>query len=248
MQRYKALVDYHGGAFNGWQIQPDARSVQEELQEALSTFCHQPIAVVGCGRTDAGVHARNYPLHFETHRNLSSRDLKGINAILPSDISMSFVSPVSNDFHARYSCYRRTYHYFIHFRKSVFEQGLSFHYPLAAQCDVDDLNAASELMIRTGNFYTFCKSKSGVDNYECSVDQCQWSERENGWQLKISSNRFLRGMVRMTVGMCLNVALGKISLIEVKKCLQQQQRLDRPWSVPAEGLFLVKAEYPESLV
>lgn len=238
------FVDYKGTNYAGWQVQPNATSVQEKIEESLSTFYKEKISVVGCGRTDAGVHARNYAFHFDMTSTYDTLNLQRINAILPEDIALKNIVQVTSDFHARYSCNQRTYHYHLHGTKDPFLRGFSYCYPLYEQLDWEKIHQVSQLLLNFEEFYSFCKSRSSADHYKCQLSQVEWIHHDQKAQLIISSNRFLRGMVRLVVGMQLHVGSGKMKVDDVAQALQNQERLPMPWAVPPEGLFLVNVNYP----
>ena len=219
--------------------------MQDVIEASLKIYCKEDIGITGCGRTDSGVHARNYVMHFDTDKDLTARDIKGLNAILPHSIAISRIEAVDDDFHSRYQCIKRTYHYYLNGRKDPFQQDLSYRFQAFYKVNPDLLSDAAKLITRYEDFYPFCKSNSGVAHYKCQILESvwKWEVDEATAVYTISANRFLRGMVRLLVGMQLNVALGKLHLDEVVECLDKQQRLNMDWSVPAQGLFLDDVSY-----
>ncbi|MDX1684519.1 MAG: tRNA pseudouridine synthase A, partial [Saprospiraceae bacterium] len=226
--------------------QPEQRTVQGELQRALARISGTEVDVVGCGRTDSGVHARGYVAHFDLENSEAKLEIKGINAVLPDDVAIHSIERVSDDFHARYSCYRREYRYYIHAQKDPFLPELSFRFHRFHKVDPGKLHAAGDLISRYETFYPFCKSHSGVDHYKCHVFESAWlwDEEKGTGVYYVAANRFLRGMVRLLVGAQLNCALGQLDLGDLEEALDKQIRLKKDWSVPAEGLFLEGAFYP----
>ena len=228
----------------GWQSQPNGSSVQSTIENALSKVLKTPTPIVGCGRTDAGVHARSYYAHFDhagtVHENLCNR----LNGILPSDISIKKIFIVDASAHARYDATERTYHYHIIRYKDPFRVDLAHHHFQFAAIDQSLLQKSEDLLLQYDEFFPFCKTHSGVDHYRCQLTCCKWQISEDELILKISANRFLRGMVRLIVGMCTNVALKKILLDEVKRALDTQSALEKSLSAPAHGLFLTDIKYP----
>lgn len=245
MMRFKTTISYNGRDFLGWQSQKGGGSVQDIIEEALTVYCREKISVVGCGRTDSGVHARNYVMHFDTEKDLSSQDIKGINSILPPSVAVARIEQVDAEFHSRFECTKRTYRYYLNGRKDAFTQDLSYRFHAFHKVDLDLLKQASRLIAQYDDFYPFCKSHSGTAHYKCQILESSWvwGIHDAKGVYTISANRFLRGMVRLIVGMQLNVALGKVTLEEVRSSLDNQQRLEMDWSVPAQGLFLEHVEY-----
>lgn len=243
MPRCFAHIKYNGHNYAGWQRQPNAPSVQEAVEVALSTFYREPISVVGCGRTDSGVHASFYVLHFEMSHLPDMMALKGLNAILPEDISIFKIYEVADTMHARYSCSYRAYSYFMHRIKDPFLNGNSFHFHRFDKLDRALVDQAASMIMEYGDFFPFCKSNSGVEHYKCQIFKSEWQWDESKATYHVAANRFLRGMVRLLVGAQLNVGLGQISLGVLETSLQQQSRLTRDWSVPGEGLFLSEVRY-----
>lgn len=247
MPRYFALVDFNGTRFAGWQRQPKDPSVQAAIENALSILLGQSISVMGCGRTDAGVHAVNYVFHFDHEISIEQDQLAyKLNKILPNDILIRSMKPVEVDQHARFSATQRTYQYLLSTQPSVFQDDQFYTYPYPGPLNVELLNEAAEMLLSYEEFYPFCKSNSDTEHYKCLLTLCQWEEVEpSKWVFTIQSNRFLRGMVRLITGMCLNLARGQMTLHQLLQCMQNQIRLPQPWSAPAHGLYLVDVQYPE---
>lgn len=247
MSRFFIEISYKGTNFCGWQKQDNAISIQEKIESTLSQLYNDKISVVGCGRTDAGVHAKQFYLHVDLDEHRFTRnDLSyKLNMMLGQDIVVRRVIPVSTDAHARFDALSRSYEYVISFKKDPFRTGLYYEYDQAVKPDLGLLRKAAKLITDFSSFYPFCKSNSDVENYECRIIQSEWIQiSDDSIVYHISANRFLRGMVRLLVGMCINVACDKLTMEEVHSSLKSQQRLSRPWSVPSEGLFLTKITYP----
>lgn len=247
MPRYFALLDFNGIRFAGWQRQPKDPSVQARIENALSTLLGQPISIMGCGRTDAGVHAVNYVFHFDHELLLEADQLRyKLNKILPNDILIRSLSTVEEEKHARFSATQRTYQYLLSTQPSVFQAHHFYTYPYPDPLKRELLNEAAEMLLSYEDFYPFCKSNSDTEHYKCLLTYCRWDEVEpSKWVFTIRSNRFLRGMVRLITGMCLNLARGQMTLQQLEQCMEEQKRLPRPWSAPAHGLYLVDVQYPE---
>lgn len=244
--RYFIELSYLGTGFSGWQKQPQAPSIQAELERVFSLLLRQPVEVVGCGRTDAGVHARYYVAHLDVEEALPDNFLHRANRFLPAGIAVHSAQIVPQDAHARFSALERGYAYYVHCEKDPFKQGLSYYFPFCSRLAFAKLQEAAQLIVQYENFYPFCKSKSDARHMRCELQYIAWERTADQRQLvfSIGANRFLRGMVRLMVGACLQVGLGKISLAELQRALDEQTRLSQAWSVPAEGLYLTEVKYP----
>ncbi len=244
--RFFAELAYHGNAYCGWQRQPGQTSVQEVIEDALSTILQAPVEVTGCGRTDTGVHARRYFLHFDYDRPFPPAFLRRLNRFLPPDIAFFRLIEVAPDAHARFDATARSYEYHLLFDKNPFEQHTAYHYPFAAKLDLDQLQAAATLLLEYTEFYPFCKSHTDVKTMRCDLRRSEWLFDTDARRLvyHVTADRFLRGMVRLIVGMCLNVALGKTDLATVQEALDRQSRLPGSHSAPPQGLFLTDIRYP----
>ncbi|MCF0192377.1 MAG: tRNA pseudouridine(38-40) synthase TruA [Prevotella sp.] len=244
--RYFIHFQYDGTNYHGWQIQPNGNTVQEELQRALSTVLRQSIEVVGAGRTDTGVHARHMVAHFSLDNPFACGadvDLAyKLNRLLPRDISVLRVEPVSDEMHARFSATARTYHYYICTRKDVFARHYSWQ--IHWQLDFDKMNEAARLLLGEKDFASFCKVGSDVKTTICHLTHAQWvKDDEHNWHFEITANRFLRNMVRAVVGTLIEVGRGRMTLDDFRAVLSQKSRSAAGESVPANGLFLEKVEY-----
>ena len=242
--RYFLQLSYNGTRFHGWQQQPNATSVQQTLADALVMLLRTPTEVVGCGRTDTGVHASRYFAHFDTDVLLPPKLLMSINAVLPRDISVKNIHSVADDAHARFDATHRGYHYFITEQRDPFRQETTWCYPQISRISLDDLNAAAAMLLEYQSFATFCKTNDGAHTKLCKITASHWQTDGQTWTYHIAANRFLRGMVRLIVGMCLNVAHGRLTLAQVRTALDTQQPLSPSLSVPPTGLFLSDVGYP----
>lgn len=243
MQRYFIYFSYDGTAYHGWQIQPNGNSVQEEMQRALSLLMRHDIEVVGAGRTDAGVHARQMVAHFDTDSIIDCRQLAyRMNRILPKDIAVDRITPVAHDMHARFSAIHRTYHYYVHTHKDPFCRHYSYalHYPL----DFAKMNDAASHLLNVDDFGAFCKSHSDVKTTICNVIEACWiQDSEHSWHFVITANRFLRNMVRAVVGTLIEVGRGRMTVEEFDAVVAGHKRTAAGESVPGNALFLEKVEY-----
>jgi len=243
--RYALTLAYDGTNYHGWQVQENAKTVQAEIQNALSTIRRQSTIITGCGRTDTGVHALDYTAHFDTEELLDENIVFKLNSILPSDIAVQSCYVASNDFHARFNAKKRSYEYHMHGKKDPFKDQFSLFFGRFDYVDWERVNEGAQLIKEYDSFFPFCKTNNDLNSYSCQIIESKWTiEIDNKKALfEISANRFLRGMVRLIVGMCLNLGLEKITIEEVKSALDNQVLLTRSWSVPALGLSLSKIEY-----
>ena len=242
MRRFIQL-SYDGAAYHGWQKQPNARSVQQTLQEALSTLLQTDIEVVGAGRTDAGVSARMMVAHFETDKACDNEQLVyKLNKLLPHDIAVQRIWEVSDEMHARFSATSRTYHYYIHTRKDPFARQYSWlvTFPL----DFARMNEAASRLPDFDDFTSFSKVNTDTKTNLCNVTEAHWTqEGENTWRFTITANRFLRNMVRAIVGTLIEVGRGRMTVDEFCQVIEQRNRCSAGDSVPGHALFLVDVSY-----
>ena len=244
--RYFVFFSYDGTAYHGWQIQPNAHSVQAEMQRALSLLLGSDAELVGAGRTDTGVHARVMAAHFDAAPIDCAELARRLNRVLPADIEVDRIVPVSDDAHARFSALSRTYHYFVRRRKLPFRRHYAalFAFPL----DIDRMNAAAAVLLGTHDFASFCKVGGNSKTTLCRVDAAAWTEVEPDlWRFEIKADRFLRNMVRAIVGTLIDVGRGKISVDDFADIIQSRDRCAAGESAPANGLFLVDVAYPENI-
>jgi len=246
--RYFIESSYNGTRYSGWQRQPGDLSIQQILEEAFSLILREEIAITGCGRTDAGVHAKQYFFHFDTDQNFSSELLYRFNKYLPEDIALRAIYQVHDQASARFDAVRRTYQYYLAFQKDALSPGLSLWYPFKESLDFDAMRAVSSLIKQYQDFKPFCKEGSDTTHYLCNMSEALWTDTPHGAVFTISSNRFLRGMVRLIVGTCIQVGRGKLSLDEVRAALDTQTTMPRAESAPAHALHLVSVEYPPGLL
>ncbi len=246
-QRYFLQISYNGANYHGWQVQPNASSVQEVMENALSTILREKISVVGAGRTDTGVHASFYMLHFDSEiENLQNENLVfRLNRFLPDDIAVQDIFPVKPDAHARYSAISRTYKYFISTVKNPFETLTAYHYTLPL--DVSKMNEAATVLYEYSDFTSFSKLHTDVKTNNCKVLLAEWVEVDHQVVFTIKADRFLRNMVRAIVGTLLEAGKGKLTKDELRKIIERKDRGEAGTSVPAHGLFLVDVEYPDDI-
>lgn len=246
--RYFLYLSYKGSNYCGWQKQPNALSVQQVVEDKLSIALQQPIKIIGCGRTDAGVHAINYVAHFDSPKITNSDFSYKLNSLLPDDIVVHECKLVHNDAHARFNAISRSYTYKIHTERSPFKKNLSLYYPWRENINIKKFQEINSLLEDTTSFETFCKTHSGNDHFLCNITKIDWIKVEPGvFEFTITANRFLRGMIRLLVGMYLNYGKGKLTIQEIKQAIETKNILEPNWSVPPDGLYLQNIEYPESI-
>lgn len=244
LARYFIRLSYCGTAYNGWQNQPHEGTItiQSVIENALYTFLRQKIEITGCGRTDKGVHARDYYAHFDSDilEEIPTLIFR-LNKLLPPDITIHDIFQVANDAHARFDAISRSYEYHLHTEKSPFAIH-SFYYTYDTP-KIEILNTVAELILQYDDFSTFCKFHTDTKTMICHITESQWEQFGNHYIYRIKADRFLRGMIRLIVGTCLQVARGKISIEEVKIAMTEKRRTGQDWSVPASGLFLSDIRY-----
>ncbi len=243
--RYFIEFSYDGSAYVGWQFQPNGISVQEEMEKCFSLKLNRPVFLLGCGRTDSGVHARFFVAHFDTDIPITDFEniLAGLNRFLPAGIALKRIYLVPSDAHARFSAIHRAYQYDISFKKNPFNRNFAWYIP--AKLDLFAMNEAAELLLNYDDFGSFARSKSDVKNHICKLDYAQFVVTATGLQFRISANRFLRNMVRAIVGTLVELGKGRIDIEEFKSIIEARNRSMAKTSAPAHGLFLSEVIYPE---
>lgn len=244
--RYFINLGYNGANYHGWQNQPNAISVQETIEKALTVLLQTPTKIVGAGRTDAGVHALQMVAHFDTDIFFDSTALVfKLNSFLPNDIVIHYIYEVKPNAHARFDATSRTYHYKITQQKNPFVHGLAFEMYLPL--NVDEMNRATKLLLDHNDFQCFSKAHTDVKTYYCDISEAYWNV-ENGFLIfTITADRFLRNMVRAIVGTMVNIGLGKTSLEQLYQILNSKDRSEAGFSAPACGLYLTHINYPEQI-
>lgn len=243
--RYFLELEYFGKAYHGWQRQPNALSVQEVVEESLSTLLQQNVEIVGAGRTDAGVHARQIFAHFDAETLPEKELIFRMNSLLPEDISVKDLVQVTPDAHARFDAVSRSYEYHIVTRKDVF--AIDTAYYIQKELDVEKMKAAANILLEYTNFKCFSRSRTDVFTYNCSIEKAAWEQREDKLIFHITADRFLRNMVRAIVGTLLQIGQGKIEVEEMHRIIKSEDRSKAGASVPAHGLYLTGIIYPKSI-
>ena len=244
MQRYFVELSYNGTRFFGWQRQPNQISVQEEIENAFTKLnSNQLISIVGCGRTDAGVHANKYIMHVDLQEVRDNQQLIfKLNRILPDSIVIHSITAVSTEMHARFKATARTYRYFMNTHKNPFKQDTSWYF--SSNLDFEAMNKAGKFLLGTNDFTSFSKVNTDVKTNICTVSKAQWVQIDShNFYFEITADRFLRNMVRATVGTLLEIGLGKINPESIITILEKKDRGAAAISVPAHGLFLWEVLY-----
>ena len=240
--RYFIELSYQGKNYHGWQSQPDATSVQEEINKAISIVLQEEIIVLGAGRTDTGVHAEQMFAHFDTEQQLDDNFVFKFNSVLPEDIVIFNLEKVADDKHARFDALSRSYQYKIWLGRNPFllDSTWQIHYQ---KLDVNAMNEAAAILLEYENFQAFSKVKTEVKTFNCNVTQATWIQNGNDLTFHISANRFLRNMVRAIVGTLVDVGKHKISKEDFRNIILSRDRSNAGLSVPAKGLYLTEITY-----
>jgi tRNA pseudouridine38-40 synthase len=243
MTRYFFEISYNGTPYYGWQQQVGQVSIQEVLQKELKKiFQQQEIEIVGCGRTDKGVHAKQFFFHVDFTYEIETENLAyKLNKMLPDSISVARIFSVKSDLHARFSAKKRTYRYFIHHQKDPFLSEFSTYFQ--QKVDLSTMNEACRHLLGKQDFSSFAKIHTDVKTHICTVYQAQWIEQENQLIFEISADRFLRNMVRAIVGTMLDIGTKKIVPDNLPVIIDEKNRSAASKSVSPNGLFLWKVEY-----
>lgn len=245
--RYFVAFSYNGAAYHGWQYQPNAISVQEVLETTFSTLLKKEISLIGAGRTDAGVHAKEMYAHFDFDRILEEEGLiHKLNAFLPDDIAVQNIVEVVEDAHARFHATERTYEYWITQEKDPFLTETT-HY-VRKKLDVEKMNQAATILLGRQDFECFSKSKTDVNTYLCDVKKARWEQKDGKFVFTITADRFLRNMVRAIVGTLLDVGTGKKAINDLHTILASKSRAEAGTSVPAKALYLTAVLYPNKII
>jgi tRNA pseudouridine38-40 synthase len=243
--RYFLRLSYLGTDYSGWQFQVNVPSVQEALEKTLSAMLHEKITVIGCGRTDAGVHASEYFAHIDASRSDLHSDpqfMFRLNKSLPPSIAIHAIYAMPENAHARFSATARSYTYFITPAKSAIQHHTSWyvHEPL----NIAAMNEAANFILHHDDFIAFSKTGGEMKTSLCSISHSQWTEEDGKLVYRITSNRFLRNMVRMCVGTMVEVGTGRMQPSRVKELLDAKKQPPILHIAPANGLFLSAVNYP----
>lgn len=249
--RYFIELSYNGGAYSGWQTQPDAPTVQETIEKALALILRSPtpVSIVGAGRTDAGVHARGMVAHVDLNLDLAQAEelLFRANRLLPNDIALHSIRSVTQEAHARFSARSRTYRYYVTLRKDPFLESLMLR--LHFDLDFERMNEAASQLMNYRDFTSFSKLHTDVKTNNCVITEAYWrpGAEPGQWIFTITADRFLRNMVRAIVGTLLQVGRGRLSVEDFCRIIEARDRGQAGSSAPGHALYLEHVGYPEDL-
>jgi len=245
MPRYFIELGYHGRAYAGFQVQPNANTVQGEVEKALGIFFRKNFSLTGSSRTDTGVHARQNYFHFDWEEEIRG-EMKAIcyhlNAILPADIFVRSLRKMPENAHCRFDASSRHYRYRLYFEKDPFLADRSYFFPFSI--DKGLMQEAAGILLRTEEFASFCKRNSQALNYRCTLYKSEWSFGEQEAVYDVAGNRFLRGMVRGLVGTMLRVGRGQLSINAFTQLIAEGNAMKADFSVPGQGLTLLAVDFP----
>ena len=243
--RYFIELSYNGKDYHGWQNQPNAITVQSVVENALSKLLRNDITIVGAGRTDTGVHAKQMFAHFDTLEEIDTNFLTlKLNAFLPKTIAIHNIHKVKNNAHARFDALSRCYIYKINTHKDVFIFDNSYYFN--KELNIDILQSACDILFKYKDFKCFSRTHTDVKTYLCEIMSASWSKTEDECLIfKIKADRFLRNMVRAIVGTMLEIGIGKKSLEDLHAIIASRDRSTAGPSAPAHALYLTKIEYPK---
>lgn len=243
--RYFLELSYLGTAYRGWQKQPDAPTVQAAVEEVLGKLLGRETEVVGCGRTDTGVHAKGYVCHFDAEREPGGEGFEALiyhaNAMLSADIALTGIRSVKDDAHARFDAAEREYTYYITTQKDPLNAQTKWWYPVPL--DIEKMNAAAAKLLSVSDFTTFAKTGSDNRTNICRVTHARWERRGQDLIFTIRADRFLRNMVRAVVGTLVDVGRGKITVEKFAEIVEARDLSLASGAAPARGLILSRVRY-----
>ncbi|MGZ3898992.1 MAG: tRNA pseudouridine(38-40) synthase TruA [Bacteroidia bacterium] len=251
MARFFLTLSYNGSGFNGWQVQDNTpHTVQQVLEEKLSMILKEKIELVGCGRTDTGVNAKNYIAHFDSNCTdlVENKDhwIYKFNTVLPSKIAVRNIQKVKEDAHARFHATSRTYYYFVHQQKNPFIENFSWY--VYGSIDFELMNTAAKVLMEYTDFTSFSKLHTQNKTNNCHITKAVWHKvAEHEWRFTITADRFLRGMVRAIVGTLILVGKNRITIQDLRKIIEAKDRSAAGQNVPPHALFLTGINYPKEL-
>lgn len=243
--RYFLELSYLGKAYHGWQRQPNALSVQEIMENTLEKLFQKPVEIVGAGRTDAGVHAKQLFAHFDSDELLDGQVVFRLNGILPKDIAVKNLQAVIPEAHARFHALQRSYEYHIVQEKHPFS--VDFAYLVKRKLDVARMEKAAQILLKHQDFKCFSRSRTDVKTYLCTIENCFWEQQDEKLIFHITANRFLRNMVRAIVGTLLQIGLGNSEITDMERIILSRDRREAGASAPAHGLYLTRIDYPKEI-
>lgn len=245
MSRFFLEVAYKGTAYSGFQSQQNANTIQAELEKAFLILQKQRVEMTGSSRTDAGVHALQNFLHFDYDGLIGPQFVYKINAILPGDIVVKSLNPVSDTAHCRFDAVSREYRYYLYQSKDPFLDDRAFYFPY--KLNMSKMQEVAELIMYFTDFTSFSKRNTQVKTFKCQILESQWDFVDNRLVYKVKANRFLRGMVRALTATMLRLGRGKISIDDFRQIIEARDCTKASFAVPPHGLFLEKVEFPSAL-
>jgi len=244
MPRFFLEVAYKGTHYSGFQIQQNANSIQQEIENAFSTIQKEKIGLTGSSRTDAGVHAFQNFFHFDFDGTIDSHFVYKMNAILPADIVIRKLIPVNSTAHCRFDATSREYKYFIYHHKDPFLKERACYFPY--KLNIELMKQAADIIKSYNDFTSFSKRRTQVKNFNCEIEKSEWEREGDCLVYYVKANRFLRGMVRALVATMLHVGRGKMSINEFKIVIEEKNCNRARFGAPPHGLFLVAVHYPQN--
>lgn len=245
MNRYFLEVSYLGTRYAGFQVQPNAATIQEELEKAWAVFFRKPVSLTGSSRTDAGVHALQNYFHFDWPELVDPACVYNLNALLPGDIAVKRLQRMAPEAHARFDAMGRAYAYRIYQVKDPFREGRAYYFPYTL--DRDLLQQGAALIMGYSDFAAFSKKGSQAKTTICTIAESYWEFGEQEWVYRVRANRFLRGMVRGLTGTMLQLGRGKININEFQSIIESKEQARADFSVPGMGLYLEEVAYPQQM-
>lgn len=244
MKNYRLTIQYNGMNYSGWQIQPNADTIQQQIEHVIQIITKEKINLIGSGRTDAGVHALGQVANFRIENDLNIKKFQhSLNSILPNDIAITDISEVKENFHSRFDAKKRSYLYIINSLKSPFYNYYTYYYPPIRKLNVEQLNSISNRFIGEYDFTSFAKKNTETKDKVCNITLSQWRKNKGFYFYRIDGNRFLHGMVRAIIGTILGIAEKDHLENRVEDILSLKDRDTAGRGVPASGLFLYKVKY-----
>ncbi len=239
---FKLVIEYDGSNFAGWQVQPNQRTVQGEIEKALKILTQKEIRITGSGRTDAGVHALGQVASFQINSSLSLNQMKkGLNGLLPEDILIIDINELTEPFDARRNAVSRTYRYIIAKKSRAINR--QYVWIPRIKFSVESMQEASQYLVGEHDFTSFCKTNGQTDDFISCVSDVNWKTVDDEIHFEITANRFFHHMVRIIVGTLVEVGRGKISPDMFQKILESKDRTCAGPTAPPQGLFLDHVEY-----
>ncbi|MDR1743225.1 MAG: tRNA pseudouridine(38-40) synthase TruA [Dysgonamonadaceae bacterium] len=247
MSRFFITLAYNGKNYVGWQNQPNGISVQQTIEEALSTLLRQPLSIVGAGRTDAGVHAQKMVAHFDWDGQAFNIPelVRRLNGFLPNDIAVYRIRPVIPDAHARFSALSRTYKYSLTTQKDPFGHELKLRVFFTP--DIETMNKLCTVLMEYSDFTSFSKLHTDVKTNICRIDEAYWTQDGTDYVFTIKADRFLRNMVRAIVGTLIEAGRGRLDEAGFRKIIEGKNRILAGHSAPGQALFLCDISYPSDI-